>query len=148
MFVCVIFHHKLNPVPRLIGVHFAIHFVQSMQDSDPNCAWKRQETCKKFIEVYKRHGARPIETSHLQVRGGQEIFYGDCTGQIVNIDNPRGGEGGERESLCLRYDLTVSSFSTFYDSCFVGIIHAPVPHVPTYYVHIMYIIMYLTYAHT
>ena len=142
--MCVIFLHKLNSVPRLIRVHFAVHFVQSMQDSDPNCALKRQETCKKFVNVFERRGARPIETPHLQVRGGQEIFYGNCMGKIVNIDDPGGGGGGERESLSLRYDLTVSSFCTFYDSCFVGNIHAPVPHVPTYvHNHVLDICTYL-----
>ena len=74
------------------------------------------------------------------------MCYGSCAGKVVIINDPGGGGGGEKESLCLRYDLTVSSFSTFFDSCYVCWNYS-CSSTPCAYI-CMYLIMYMTYIYT
>ena len=109
-----------------------------MQDLGPAAMVNFLDVLGIISNVFKRHGARSVETSHLQVRGGQEMFYGSFADKIVNIDDPGGGGGGERESLCLRYDLTVSPFP-FIGSFFVCTSCACKLHYSTYRSTRMYI---------
>jgi histidyl-tRNA synthetase len=64
---------------------------------------KDKHIVPKIKECFVNHGARPVETSHLQVAGCQNLYGSSCSRRIVPLKNGK----EHKEQVCLRFDHTV-----------------------------------------
>jgi ATP phosphoribosyltransferase regulatory subunit HisZ len=64
---------------------------------------KDKHIVPKIKECFVNHGARPVETSHLQVAGCQNLYGSSCSRRIVPLKNGK----EHKEQVCLRFDHTM-----------------------------------------